>query len=508
MHIISDELVGNEVLADDGVALIDDEGQLTFRELRDRVRSVAAALQSRGVVKGDRVVVICSNRNEYVVAYYAITLIGAVYVPLNWRLHAAEHVVLMNNAEPAALLAEAHYVETIERAAREIPSLAGRIATIGGSLGDYETFDSWATSRSRSEPVVVEPGDPATIVYTSGTTAGPKGVLLSHDNVVFDRRSVATYAKVRPGDVELHVSPLFHQTSVHTFVHLAAGATVRLMPKFDPVVFFELTQHLKVTYTFLAPTMLYKLLDDPRRADYELSSLRRIGYGAAPITGARLQEALEVFGPILVHAYGLTEATSHASYLSAEEHLVAEGSIGRGVDGIEVRVVDDDDNPVVPGSGDIGEIVIRGRTTMKGYWRENELTSETIVDGWLHSGDLARVDDQGYLYVVDRKKDLVISGGMNIYPRDVENVLAEHPDVAEVAVIGVPDDYWGEALMAVLVRRPGSDPAVEEIEAYSRQHLGGYQVPKHIRFQDDLPRNLSGKILKRDLRQAVVQPDA
>ncbi|ULD45117.1 class I adenylate-forming enzyme family protein [Rhodococcus qingshengii] len=505
MHIISDELFDNDIPIDTDVALIDDTGQLTFAELRDRVTSLAATLQDKGVTKGDRVAVICPNRNEYVIAYYAITLIGAIYVPLNWRLLAAEHVTLMNNAEPTVLLADSSFVESIELAATDVPSLEGRIAVIGGTVGEYDTFDSWSHTGAQPTSVDVTPEDPATIVYTSGTTAAPKGVLLTHDNIVFDRRSVAKYSAPRRGDASLHVSPLYHQTSVHTFVHLAAGATVRLISKFDPLTFFEAVAELHATYTFLAPTMLYKLLDDPRIGRYDLSTLRRIGYGAAPITGARLKEALEVFGPILVHAYGLSEATSHVSYLSAEDHLVAEGSIGRGVEDIDVKVIDiATGEPVEPGSNQVGEILVRGRTTMKGYWNETELTSETIVDDWLYSGDMATVDSRGYLYVVDRKKDLVISGGVNIYPRDIENVLAKHPKVAEVAVIGIPDDYWGEALMAVLVHRPGTTLTAAEIEEYCRSHLGGYQVPKHIRFQEDLPRNLSGKILKRELRDSVV----
>jgi acyl-CoA synthetase (AMP-forming)/AMP-acid ligase II len=508
LGIISDELFDNDVSGDTDVAVIDDQASLTFAKLRARVRSLAATLQSKGVTKGDRVVLICPNRNEYVVAYYAITSLGAIYVPLNGRLRSAEHVVLMNNAEPAVLLADVAFAESIERAATEVPSLAGRIATIGGALPGYQEFEAWATTGLEPTPVEIGPDDAAAIVYTSGTTGAPKGVLLTHDNIMFDRRSVATYIQAQRGDVALHVSPLYHQSSVHTFVHLSAGATVRLIAKFDPVRFFELIEEHAATYTFLAPTMLYALLDDPRRTNFDLSTLKRIGYGAAPITGARLSEALDVFGPILVHAYGLSEATSHVSYLSAAEHLTVEGSIGRGVDGIEVDVVDDDGVSVPLGADEAGEIVVRGRTVMRGYWREQELTSETLVDGWLHSGDMAKRDANGYLYVVDRKKDLVVSGGVNIYPRDVENVLAQHPKVAEVAVVGVPDDYWGEALAAVLVARAGAELGVEEIEVYCREHLGGYQVPKLVYVRDDLPRNTLGKVLKRELRDGLVHTPA
>jgi len=503
VRVLADELFANDQIVDSDVALIDDDERLTFAEFKRRVRSLAASLQARGVQKGDRVVVICPNRNEYVIAYYAITLIGAIYVPLNWRLHASEHVVLMNNADPAALLIDAAFADTVDRAS-DVASLAGRVAVIGGDPGAHDAFAAWAEAGLEPTAVALSPADPATMVYTSGTTSAPKGVLLTHDNVMVDRLGVAQYAQARHGDVELHVTPLYHQTSVHTFVHLRAGATVRLMSKFEPEPFFALVQELRVTYTFLAPTMLYKLMDDPRRGEFDLSSLRCIGYGAAPITGARLREALEVFGPILVNAYGLSEATSHVSYLTPEEHLTAEGSVGRGVDAVEIRVVHDDGTPVQPGSDEVGEIWVRGRTVMHGYWRETELTEATLVDGWLHSGDLAKVDADGYLYIVDRKKDLVISGGVNIYPRDVENVLAKHPAIAEVAVIGVPDDYWGESLMAIIVRRAGAELAVDEVNAYCREHLGGYQVPKHIRFRDDLPRNLAGKILKRDLRDEIL----
>lgn len=499
IQTLRDVLFNNPRIDPDRPALITDEGRMTYRELRDAVTRVAGALCREGVAVGDRVCVLLENKAEYIVSYFAITSIGAIYVPLNWRLHAAEHVILMQNSEPTVAILSSAFGETARAAQGDVPSLK-RIVSVGGTLPGCAEFSEWSSAPAElSREHVPTPDSAAIIVYTSGTTGLPKGVLLTHRSVVVDLHNVATYGQQTPESVVVHVSPLYHQTFVHVLVHLAFGGAVVLMKKFDAGELLAAIERNKATYLFVAPTMLYEILDHPKLSSFDISSLQTVVYGAAPITGARLRQSIELLGSKLVQGYGLTEATSHVSYLSKEDHLVAEGSIGRGIPGVEVRVVDDAGNDCRP--GEVGEIVVRGPTVMQGYWRAPEATAEAIVDGWLHSGDLARVDERGYMYIVDRKKDLVISGGANIYPRDVENVVAEYPGVAEVAAFGIPDPYWGEALVSAVVPRQGTTLESAAIQDFCRSRLGGYQVPKKIFVVPELPKNATGKVLKRELRR-------
>lgn len=496
---IRDILFDNPKIDPDHIALISDHSRMTYQELRAAVARVATALCSEGVVVGDRVSVLLENVNEYVISYFAITSIGAIYVPLNWRLHPSEHVILMRNSEPKVAIISSAFAESVQAVLEDVPSLK-RVVTVGKSLPGSVDFETWSSVAAELPAAQVpKPEDGAVIVYTSGTTGLPKGVLLSQQAVVFDIHNVAIYGKQTNESTVVHVSPFYHQTFVHVLVHLAFGGTAVLMKKFDPGAVMSVIEKNKATYIMLAPTMLYDLLDHPKRSEFDLSTLKTIVYGAAPITGARLRSAIDVLGQTLVNAYGLTEATSHVSYLSKEDHLAAEGSIGRGIRGIDVRIVDDDCNDVP--AGGVGEIIVRGPTVMMEYWRAPETTAETIVNGWLHSGDLAKIDDRGFMYVVDRKKDLVISGGVNIYPRDIECVLAECPGVADAAAFGVPDPYWGEALAGAVVPKVGVELDPDFVQKFCRTRLGGYQVPKKIFVLTELPKNATGKILKRELRK-------
>ena len=504
MKLIGDLLFDNPRIDPSRPAIFWDEGVWPYAELLDRVSRVAAALKREGISRGDRVSVLMGNEPEYLVSYFAITSIGAIYVPLNWRLLPAEHVNLMSNAGVKALITSSEFNATINLARSGVATLS-RVVVAGEQGGDLPRFDEWS-AQPAGPPTCdgLSPDDIAAIVYTSGTTSLPKGACLTHGNVVVDLEHIALYAHPANTDTVLQVTPLYHQTIVHSLVHLAHGAAVRLLRRFSAEAVLKAISDNAINYVFLAPTMLYELLDCPNRSQYQLSSLKTIVYGAAPVTGARLKEAIVVFGQVLVHGYGLTEATSHCASLDRAEHLVAEGSVGRGTPGVEVRIVDDRGNACVPGQ--IGEIIVRGPTVMKGYWGDAEKTAETITNGWLHSGDLARKDERGYIYIVDRKKDLVISGGANIYPSDIEEVFAKHPAIAEVAAFGVPDDYWGEALTVAVVPRPNRKLNSDELIAFAKQHLGGYQVPKRLEILNELPRNPSGKILKRVLREKFAPP--
>lgn len=499
MELVGDIVFNNPYVEADRVALEWDDGSMTYGELADLVSRVGAALMRDGVSRGDRVSVLMGNEKEYLVSYFAITSIGAIYVPLNWRLTAEEHVNLMSNAGVKVLITAGEFAETTSLAAKKMQSLK-RIVSIDDCDGGLTPFVEWSSPAAKPPNMKgIESGDIAAIVYTSGTTSLPKGACLTHGNITTDLQNIiSSYADIDKSDKVLQVAPLYHQTIVHSLNHLARGATVRLMRRFDANAIMKTISNEGISYIFLAPTMLYQLLDIANRDQYNMASLKTVVYGAAPITGARLQEAISVFGQILVQGYGLTESTSHASSLGREEHLKAEGSVGTGIRGVDIRIVNESGKDCEV--DEIGEILIHGPTVMKEYWNDKEKTAETIIDGWLYSGDLARRDERGYIYIVDRKKDLVISGGANIYPSDIEEVFAKHPDVGEVAAFGIPDDYWGEALTVALVPRAGHTLDAEEVLLFSKKYLGGYQVPKQVEILDELPRNPSGKILKRSLR--------
>ena len=501
---LRDVLFANPLIDPDRPAVLFGGRGATHGELRRRVSAVAAALGRDGVAPGDRVAVLLENVPAFLEVYFAVTGTGAIFVPLNWRLHPAEHVNLLQDAEPKVLIAGADFEASVARIRAEVPSLR-RIVVAGHAAaecgGDLPQFDDWSAEPGEmpADPGL-GPDSDAAILYTSGTTSRPKGVVLSHGNYLADFRHVASVVRPDRRGVNLQLSPLYHAACVHSLVHIAHGGATILIERFDPGAALRLIERERVTYLFAVPTMLYQMMDHPDFGDFDLSSLQTISYGAAGITRSRLDQAMVAFGAKLIHAYGLTETTSHSSILKADEHAGAVGSIGCGVGDVVVRVVDEAGRPCRP--GDVGEIVVRGPNVMTGYWRRPDATREAIVDGWLHTGDLGRTDARGFIYVVDRKKDMVISGGVNIYPREIEDVISAHPAVSEVAVFGVPDDHWGEALAAAVVLRADATADVADILAFCRDRVGGYKVPKRVEIVSVLPRNPSGKVLKTELRKS------
>jgi len=498
MQSLRDILFNNPRIASERKAIMFDQRWSSFGELQARVGAVGAALSRMGIERGDRVAVLLHNRPEFIECYFAVTGIGAIFVPLNWRLHAAEHAALLADAEPKLLISERTYRASFDGLRREVRSLR-QIVVVDDCGGASDSYEAWVgPAGAMPDTVGLDRGTEAAIVYTSGTTSRPKGVVLTHGNYIADFANVASVVEPDQNAVNLQISPLYHAACIHSFFHLAYGAGTVLIEKFDAGETLRLIEQERATYFFAAPTALYQMMDHPDFAKRDHSSLKAISYGAAGISKARLDEAARVFGPVLLHAYGMTEATSHASILRSADHAVALGSIGKGLGRSEIRVVDSSGENCRP--GEIGQIVIRGPNVMKGYWRRPDATAEAIRGGWLHSGDLARVDDNGFVYVVDRLKDMVISGGVNLYPREIEDIISAHPAVAEVAVYGVPDEHWGEALAAAVALRVGMIVEPQDIVQFCRDRIGGYKVPKRIRIVAALPRNASGKILKTELR--------
>ncbi|NMG41663.1 long-chain-fatty-acid--CoA ligase [Chelativorans sp. ZYF759] len=500
METIYDTLFDNPAILPSRECLAFKNRRFSFADVRGRATRLANALTALGVVKGDRVVVLLHNCNEFVEAFYAITSIGALIVPLNWRLHPNEHIALMKDCLPKAIISEREFIDLLARATREIGSLDTVITTSlpkGGANLNYEELVSSASEAPLSRAVVGS--NEASIIYTSGTTGLPKGAVLTHANYLADHDNVGSFAELDAGSVNLQTSPLYHAASMHTFMHVTFGGRTVMTPKFEADEALSLIEREKVTYMFGVPTVIYALLDHPDIGKFDLGSLKTFSYGAAPMSEARFQEAVRVFGYIFIHAYGMTESSSHCSLLGKEEHKYLTGSVGRGLKHSQVKIVDSagKDAP----AGEIGEMVISGAQVMSRYWNRPDATAEALIDGWLHSGDLGMADAEGFLYVKDRKRDMIISGGVNLYPREMEEVIAGHPAVAEVAVYGVPDEKWGEAIAASVVLRSGRSASAEEIREFVGGHLARFKIPRVVTFAGELPKNPSGKVLKRVLQE-------
>lgn len=491
-------LFENPDATDQATALIEGDKVVSFATLRARTGRLAAALQSLGIARGDRVAILLGNCIEFVELYMAIVARGAIAVPLNTRLTPQEHVLLMQDAEPKALFTAADGLETVAQVRDGVAGLEVVVVVDGAKSGEVD-YEKLIAGIEQPAPVFdAAPEDAAVILYTSGTTSGPKGAILTHRNLLANLRQYQAFVGIPHDSVNLQISPLYHAANIFCFVHLLAGGATVFLPKVTPEVILAAIEKHHVTYMFTVPTVLYGILDCPDRKRRDISSLQTLQYGGSAIVGARLEAAIEVFGERLLHSYGMTETTSHASILGKAEHRYSAGSVGKPLPGVEMRVSDESGSTL--GADEVGEIQVKGDNVMMGYWRNPVATAETLRDGWLATGDLGRRDSRGNYYIVGRKKDIIISGGVNIYPADIESVLGHHPDVAEVAVFGAPDARWGERVVAAIVPRLGATIDPDEVRSFVRASLGGFKAPKEIRVMDALPKSGSGKVLKRELR--------
>ncbi|MCL2829109.1 MAG: AMP-binding protein [Betaproteobacteria bacterium] len=488
----------NPSATDETIALIDQRRSLSFKELRSRVSRLAAGLRRRGVCQGDRIAILINTRIEYVEIYLATAVIGVIAMPLNTRLTAREHVLLMQDGTPKMLVADEKWIASARQARTEIPSLEAIIALDTAESGDLPYEELLAEGNPPVLPLDLKPEDPAVLLYTSGTTSGPKGTILTHRNLISDIDQYQAFVGIKKGSVNLQCSPLYHAANIFTYVHLLAGGTTVFLPEITTNAIFDAIEKYRVNFMFTVPTVLYSILDAPDRQQRDISSLETLEYGAAAIVGPRLESALGILGDRLLHAFGMTEVTSHASMLGKIDHRTHPGSIGRPLPGVQMRIVDDAGEPLE--AEEIGELEVKGDNVTPGYWRNPAATEEAFHDGWLATGDLARRDIDGYYYIVGRKKDLIISGGVNIYSADIENVIADHPAIAEVAVFGIPDSHWGESVVAAVALRSGMTLDADELRSFVRERLAGFKVPKEVRIMNVLPRTGTGKLLKRELR--------
>ncbi|WP_433672408.1 acyl-CoA synthetase [Nocardia sp. CA-136227] len=491
----------------DKTALVWRDRRESYADLDTAVNRVAHSLADRGVGQGDRVAIYSHNCREFVLLYFALARLGAISVPINFMLTADEVAFILEHSGAVGFIAEDGLAEQAEAAVKQLGDsrirLLGRIA-----LGDlpattgWEDVSAWESHSDTSAPeVFVADDDPIQIMYTSGTESRPKGAVLSSRALIAQYTSVVVDGRMSADDIEVHALPLYHCAQLHCFLtpDLWLGATSILLPGPDPSTVLRTIETERATKLFCPPTVWVSLLRHPDFDSYDLSSLCKGYYGASIMPVEVLHELAERLpGVGLTNFYGQTELSPLATVLAPEDQLTKPGSAGRPALNVETRVVDDDDNPV--GVGVVGEIVHRSPQAMLGYWNDPAKTAEAFRNGWFHSGDLGVLDADGYLSVVDRKKDMIKTGGENVASREVEEVLYEHPDVSEAAVVGIPHPRWIEAVAAIVVARTGTAPDADAVIAHCKQRLAGYKVPKYVTFVEALPKNPSGKILKRELR--------
>lgn len=492
----------------DQPAIIFNERVTSFRELDERSNRLANALLGLGLRKGDRVAFQMSNRPAIVELEVALYKAGLVRVPLNARLAPAEVVDVIGNGDPRVFLVGDSHAESVQQLWSQLGAVEHFIG-VGTQVPGWHAYDPLLAAAADTNPdVEMQPDDLAVLHYTSGSTGKLKAAMQTVGNRMSHLRKVGMHRmRVGPGDILLLSGPLTHASGMFLQPFLYQGGTILIQDRFDPDSLLAAVEHWRVTHTFMVPTMLNRLATHPGLRRHDISSLKQVAYGGAPMAPARIREAWENLGPVLSQGYGGGETTGGLILFSTDDHARAIrdvpqrlASCGRPIGESEVRVVDEAGRPV---RGDaVGEIVVRGPDVFAGYWKEPELTRQAFdAEGWLHTGDLAKVDDEGFIYIVDRSKDMVISGGFNIYPTEVEQALYAHPAVYEACVVGVPDDTWGEAVKAVVVLRPGLHATEQDIVRHCRELLADFKKPRSVEFVAELPRNPNGKISRKAVRE-------
>ena len=494
----------------DNVALIHGDHRITYRELENRINRLSNVFQGLGLKKGDTVSVLGENSIMVLVAQYAIMKSGLIWAPLNFRNHPREHVYYLNNAESKALVMQQQFAEGID-------SIRGQLATCQFFIVDGEGYEGMLDygdlmSQAGDRPVEVDifENDVIGILHTSGTTGKAKGVVHTHRNWTVMALMIRSLLDIRETDSALYIAPTNHGSGLLVGPHLMMGVKNILVSHMDLDVILNVIQEERITTIWLAPTIIYFLLAYPGLEKHDFSSLRNLCYSSAPIAVEKLKEAIDIFGQTFNQTYGLTECPLITS-LDVTEHVVDGdstqtqrlGSAGREYMLTDVRVVDEKGNRVP--AGETGEVIVRSPLVMKEYWKDPTATAEAIRGGWLYTGDMGRLDEDGYLFIADRKKDLIITGGYNVYPKEVEDIIYKHPAVFEAAVIGIPDEMWGESVKACVVLKPDAKATEDEIIALCKEHLASYKKPKSVDFIDALPKNLTGKILKAQLREKYWQ---
>ncbi|BCB04179.1 class I adenylate-forming enzyme family protein [Bacillus sp. KH172YL63] len=487
----------------DKVAIKCEGRTYTYKQFNEEVNKLAHGLLALGIEKGDKMALMMKNSDQYVLAFFAGAKIGAVVVPVNFRLTASEVHYILEQSEAAVVFCDGEFEETVT-SAREGTSVLHVITTGAPGVVGHHAFDSIVSDNGENPAIEVRDDDDLEILYTSGTTGRPKGALFDHKRIFNVGLTMMISMGINEEETILHIAPLFHSAQLNLFLisGVVLGATHVIHRDFHPVTTLEAIEKHRITHFFGVPAMYNFMLQVPNASSYDLSSIKRCGYGAAPMAPEIVRKSMELFKTDqFYNLCGLTEAGPGGILLDPEGHRTHFGKGGKAAFLTEARVVNEEGKDIVPGA--VGEFVVKGESLMKEYYKKPEETAKTLKDGWLYTGDLATIDEEGYITLVDRKKDMIISGGENVYSIEVEEVLYEHPSVLEAAIIGLPDDTWGEAVCAVIVPKPGASIDEQEMKAFCRQKLAGYKIPRRIFVEESLPRNASGKILKYQLRQSL-----
>lgn len=492
-------------LAPERAFLVDDAGSRTYREVQAMSHRIVNALRRDGIASGTKAAVYAPNATRAFECVIGIIRAGCVWVPVNVRNLVEDTAYVLNNTDTEVLFYSREFSANAQALLQECPVIR-RAICLDGADGGNPGFEDWiAGAGDRSEEVPASRDDVITLFSSGGTTGRPKGVMMTH--ACWETMVANTLAlQYHPHPVHLVAAPMTHAAGGGALALLPMAATNVMLPAFDPVRVMEAIQQHRVTHLFLPPTAIYRLLAHPDVRKYDYSSLRYFNYASAPMSPDKVKEAVEVFGPVMMTAFGQTECGVNISFFSPQDHarVIAEGnwrrlaSCGRASPFARIAIMDEQGRLLAP--EEHGEIVVRSNSVMHGYYKNPEETAKVREYGWHHTGDVGFLDAEGWLYLVDRKRDMIISGGFNIFPSEIEKVVLAHPDVQDCTVVGVPDDLWGEAVKAVIQLKPGAIFDEAEMNAFCRRSLGGYKVPKSFEVWPDLPRSPVGKVLKREVR--------
>lgn len=504
-RISFDWLERREELSPDKMALVDvyAKNSFTFKELNKRANKLANGWRKNwGIKKGDRIAILAKNCHEYLEAFFAVAKLGAILVPINIRLTGMELAYIFNDCQPEGLILGEDFIEVVSQIKDQI-HLQNFLLLDKAHYQSMIPYEDFLAAASDTTPELDEPNtldDPQVILYTSGTTGYPKGAIQTHGNILFNSLNANLALDIVSTDVTLCGLPLFHTGGLHvmTTPTLHAGGSVVIQRAFDSAEALDLIDQKKVNTVFFVSTMWMFMAQHGNFARTDFSGLRLAWTGGAPCPIPTIEAYLEK-GVQFRQGYGLTEVGPDAMILPAEEAIRKAGSIGLPPFHSVMRIVNENKENVK--CREIGELIFRGPTVTPGYWKNPKATAEAIVDGWFHTGDLAYIDEEGYVFIVDRAKDMVISGGENIYPAEVEKEIYKHPKIAEVAVIGIPDEKWGEVCHAIVCLKPGESLTEKEIIDFLQGKLARYKIPKSVSFMEALVRNPAGKVLKRVLRE-------
>ncbi len=487
-------------------AIISQEGRWTYQAFNERTNRLAGALLKAGLTKGDRIAVLFYNSSYFVEAYFAAVKIGLVVTPINFRFTGCEIAYVLNDAQPLLLLYGPEFEKTLRAVRDQLESVQHFVSPhgTGTSLAvDYEDFLAGGQADIAIPASEVSENDPCQLMYTSGTTGKPKGVTLTHRNVLWNLFNTIWAREDKSGERAVIVGPLYHTAALnnHLTIQIALGGTSIIIRKFEPESLLQTIEREKATIVSGAPALYNMLLQHPGAARYDTRSITKCTSGSDKLPMEIKKRLLKFFPNIkgVYDVYGLTEASPGITILNAADSLRKDGSVGKILPFVDARIVDADHIRLPP--GEVGELICRGPNVMQGYHNNPQATAESLQNGWLFTGDLARMDDEGFLYIVDRKKEMIVSGGENIYPREVEEVIIRHPSVADVAVIGIPHPKWGETVKAFVVPRQGQEIDEKEVIEFCKTYLASYKKPTIVAFVPEIPRNPSGKALKRLLKE-------